>query len=41
MREGGAKDEVSIIRLISEVVLKLESLDIISYNPKFRIILQF
>jgi len=41
MGEGGAKDEINIISLVSKVVLKLESLDIIPYNPKLRIILQF
>ena len=40
MREGGAKDEINIVSLVSKVVLKLESFDIIPYNPKFRIVLQ-
>jgi len=40
MGEGGAKDEIDSISLFSKVVLKLESLDIIPYDPKLRIILK-
>ena len=40
MGEGGAKEEISFIDLVSEVVLKLEPLDISANGPKFRIIVQ-
>ena len=40
MREGEAKEEVSFVNLVSEVVLKLEPLDIGANGPKFWVIVQ-
>ena len=40
MGEGGAEEEISFVDLVSEVVLKLESLDISANGPKFRIVVQ-
>ena len=40
MREGEAKEEISFVNLVSEVVLKLEPLDIGANGPKFWVIVQ-